>query len=221
MTKAAPSITPGLDFSNVSYKNDPTKKFASQCKLARGMIGNKLPLFEEFKSTFKITLVDGDLTDDPIYIDARSGPAKFMLDSSTIDESALSFELELRPEQVQEIYTGFGDDVQTQIMMYAKRKGNMLHVMRFADLLTPNPTDAPTPKSELPLDELPKPTEDIDQVKTDIRRWGYGCVEDSMKAWCDIADRTIECSRMRFHLNKSPSSRRPSKNKPQANVTQD
>lgn len=59
-------------------------------------------------------------------------------------------------------------------------KGDYPLAIRFADLITPNPTDAPTTKDELNLDELPKPTEDIEQVKRDLRKWGYGLMRNAL-----------------------------------------
>lgn len=46
--------------------------------------------------------------------------------------------------------------------------------LRFADLMTPNPPARPKLAKDLNLDELPKPTENIAQVKRDLRKWGYG-----------------------------------------------
>lgn len=53
-------------------------------------------------------------------------------------------------------------------------KGDIPKAVRFADLLTPNPPVAPQGVSAFEVGDLPKPTEDIAQVKRDVKKWGYG-----------------------------------------------
>ncbi|UQC81109.1 uncharacterized protein CLUP02_06595, partial [Colletotrichum lupini] len=131
--------------------------------------------FQELKVLAKVTFAEGDFTDpDPVYIDARSSPVK-LLDSAPTDGAEPAFELTWRPERFEDLAEG-RDDPQTAVFMSAvPTKGDYPLAIRFADLITPNPTDAPTTK-----DELPKPTEDIEQVKRDLRKWGYGLMKNAL-----------------------------------------
>lgn len=57
-------------------------------------------------------------------------------------------------------------------------KGNVPLAIKFADLITPNP---PTPpKKASTFSRLPKPTEDIEQVKQDIKEFGYGLIKNAL-----------------------------------------
>lgn len=49
-------------------------------------------------------------------------------------------------------------------------------MIKFADLLTPNPAVAPRMAGT--FDRLPVPTEHIEQVKRDIEEFGYGLVKN-------------------------------------------
>ena len=59
-------------------------------------------------------------------------------------------------------------------------KGEIRVAVEFADMLTPNPPTNPTPISQLDPKELPKPTEDLDQVRRDMKKWGYGLIANAM-----------------------------------------
>lgn len=57
-------------------------------------------------------------------------------------------------------------------------QGNQRIAIKFADLLCPiNPSP---PKHYQPGVRLPKPTEDLDQVRQDIREFGYGLVKNAL-----------------------------------------
>lgn len=62
----------------------------------------------------------------------------------------------------------------------AMPKGDIPKAVRFADLLTPDPSVELRPASDFQPKELPQPTEDIEQVKRDVQQWGYGCVITTM-----------------------------------------
>lgn len=57
-------------------------------------------------------------------------------------------------------------------------KGNIPLAIKFADLITPNPPTPPKPASS--FSRLPQPTEDIDQVKRDVKEFGYGLVKNAL-----------------------------------------
>lgn len=124
----------------------------------------------------KVTLAEGDLSDAPIWIDARSSPVK-VLDSAPADGSEFLIEFVVSPEAIDDLYSGRKDGQSVAFTPGTLGRTPMSKfplANRFTDLITPNPPGTPVLASELNLDELPKPTEDIDQVKRDLRKWGYG-----------------------------------------------
>ncbi|KAF7189654.1 Dioxygenase [Pseudocercospora fuligena] len=180
MLPPAPSVTPGLDFSNLSYGKQSTKRFAKEVAEARHLLTERLQTFSELECVFKFQLVDGDFVDPPIWIDARTKPVK-MLDAAPVEDPQLSFELVVQPEQVEELRVGWGDDPSTVVFMKSQsKKGDLIQAIRFADLLTSEPSVEPTHIKDLNRDELPKPTEDIEQVKRDIKKWGYGMLANAL-----------------------------------------
>lgn len=71
-------------------------------------------------------------------------------------------------------------------------KGSISHAIKFADLLTPNP---PVPcKKVTPgaFPRLPKPTDDLEQVKTDIEEFGYGLFKALTPEQCTILKKAIQ-----------------------------
>ncbi|KAI8266070.1 Xanthine dehydrogenase [Colletotrichum sp. SAR11_239] len=180
MSMPAPSKPLGaLDFSQVTYGNK-AQRFTAQTNLARLILAEKLQAFQEINALAKITFAEGNSTDpDPVWIDARSTPVK-LLDSAPTEVGAPAFELTWPPERFENLTEG-RDDPQTAVFMSAvPTTGDYPLAIRFADLMTPNPTASPKTAKELPLEELPKPTEDIDQVKRDLRRWGYGLLKNAL-----------------------------------------
>lgn len=59
-------------------------------------------------------------------------------------------------------------------------KGNIPLGIKFADLLTPTPPTPPKKVVPGAFPRLPKPTSDIEQVKTDILEFGYGLFKDAL-----------------------------------------
>ena len=47
-------------------------------------------------------------------------------------------------------------------------------------MLSPDPPRNPTPISKIDTKKLPQPTEDLEQVRKDIKEWGYGLVANAM-----------------------------------------
>ncbi|GJC92681.1 phytanoyl-dioxygenase [Colletotrichum higginsianum] len=174
------SLGSGLDFSHIKY-GDKAKRFAAQSTLAREILIQKLQAFQEIKALIKVTFSERDRSSAAIWIDARSSPVK-LLDSAPADNAEPSFELSWPPEKFEDLRDG-REDPQTAVMMSAGSggsKGNLPLAIRFADLITPDPTEPPQTADQLDLNELPKPTEDIDQVKRDLRKWGYGLLKNAL-----------------------------------------
>lgn len=126
-----------------------------------------------------------------MFIDARSSPVK-LLDTPPVDDPELSFEIKLEPKHIAALYAELGDDAATVVFMYSQRKGNPVLAVRFGDLLTPEPSKEPIQAKDLDLEQLPKPTDDVEQVKRDIVKWGYGYVCIHLASFMPV----LTCNRM-------------------------
>jgi hypothetical protein len=167
------TFTPGLDFSSHPYNNLANQDEANIAR-AKEIITEKLSLLGELNALLSINFGDKP----PFYIDARSGVAVIM--DSTEDEP--DTKLNIKPEYIAQFYDGklepryglFKDAFFNEASMPS---GKIPVAIKFADLLTPHPPVAP--KHADAFDRLPEPTEDIDQVKRDIKKFGYGIVSSS------------------------------------------
>ncbi|CAN8102238.1 unnamed protein product [Discula destructiva] len=136
----------------------------------------------ELNGLFKITFSHGEDSKPSLWIDARSSPVQ-LLDSGPAGETL--FEVSWNPETFQKLHAGRDADPMHIVFTYAatgRSKGNLPAAIRFADLITPDPSKAPTTAKELKAAgaELPKPTEDINQIKDDICKWGYGLLKNAL-----------------------------------------
>jgi ectoine hydroxylase-related dioxygenase (phytanoyl-CoA dioxygenase family) len=171
------NLTAELDFSGQSY-TDLDKKFEADCKRAREIINEKLHLMGEVNGLLSITFKGKP----PFFIDARgSGPAKLLEETS--DEPTCSFAI--KPEYISQFYEAklepryglFKDAFFHEMFM---PKGVITQAIKFADLLTPNPAVPPKHYTAADYPNLPKPTEDIEQVKRDVQKFGYGLVKNAL-----------------------------------------
>jgi hypothetical protein len=100
-------------------------------------------------------------------------------DKDVADEEALDAAVRIKPVMIQRFVDGLME------ARYALNYGHV-HVdgptrvgTKFVDALTP--FGAVHPKLDRSkLDRLPKPTEDIEQVKRDLKEWGYGLVKNAL-----------------------------------------
>ncbi|KAI1269322.1 hypothetical protein F5Y18DRAFT_415095 [Xylariaceae sp. FL1019] len=166
------TFTPGLDFSTQSYSKQDDK-LETDVQRAHKIIEEKLPLLGDLKALLCISFGERP----PFYIDARSGSARFI--DSTVDEP--DTKLNIKPEYIAQFYEGtleprYGLFKDAFFNVAAMPSGRIPLAMKFADLLTPQP---PTPpKHADQFDRLPQPTEDIKQVKEDIKEFGYGIAKN-------------------------------------------
>ncbi|KAI1404169.1 PhyH-domain-containing protein [Hypoxylon fuscum] len=175
------SLVPELDFSSQSY-GDPSKRFDADVVQAQNIIREKLPIFSQLHALLSITFG----TNPPLFIDALlfGSPAKLL--KSLPDDRSPDAQLTIRPEYIKQFADG---QLEPRYALFkdaffhetAMPKGNIRVAILFADLLTPKGPPLP-PKLVLPgaFERLPVPTEDIDQVKRDIREFGYGFVKNAL-----------------------------------------
>lgn len=100
-----------------------------------------------------------------------------LLDSAPADGAEPLIEYIVAPSEVDDVYSGsvVGRDMVLQPGKLGRTNmANLPLAVRFANLLGPEPPAPVKTISELNRDELPKPTEDIDQVRRDLKKWGYG-----------------------------------------------
>jgi hypothetical protein len=139
------------------------------------IIKNRLPLMAATKAKFTVELGEGR---SEILIDARSSEPTLDLDPDAApDTDAKIF---IRAPMVKRLSDGILDS------RYATRWGDINMIegpprvgVKFGDALTG--LNQIHPKlTDLDLSKLPKPTEDMEQVKRDLDRWGYGFIKDAI-----------------------------------------
>jgi len=113
-----------------------------------------------------------------IFIDARGEPRLLEKTEDTPDTR-----LNIKPEYIIQFYEGkleprYGLFKDAYFHEASLPQGNLRIAIKFADLLCPvNPSN---PKHYQPGMRLPQPTEDLEQVKRDIREFGYGLVKNAL-----------------------------------------
>ena len=112
-----------------------------------------------------------------ILIDARLSPATLTTDPTT---EPLDAQVYIRPTMIKRFVDGLME------ARYALNWGHIVMLsgptrigVKFVDTIGPFGTQHPK-LSRLQLNDLPKPTEDIAQVKADLEKWGYGFVKNAL-----------------------------------------
>lgn len=148
----------------------------SEYDKAVDLVESKLDRMDDIKAIFTLNLG----TNHPeLLIDAReSGKAK-MVKLTEDQQITVDCQVRIRPVMIQRFCDG---------LMEARYALNYGHVyvqgptrvgVKLVDALTP--FGARHPKLDRnKLDQLPKPTEDIEQVKRDLKQWGYGLVKNAL-----------------------------------------
>ncbi|KAI8169549.1 Dioxygenase [Colletotrichum sp. SAR 10_70] len=170
------TFTPGLDFSKQSYSNLAQKVEADVAR-AHEVITEKLPLLSQLNALVSLTF--GDRA--PVFLDARGPEAKLL--TSCPDEP--DTKITIKPEYIAQFYEGkleprYGLFKDAFFHEAAMPKGNVPVAIKFADLLTPNPPVPPKKVVPGAFARLPEPTEDIEQVKRDVKEFGYGLVKNAL-----------------------------------------
>jgi hypothetical protein len=129
--------------------------------------------FSGIESLALLNLRRGSQQAAPIYIDARQSKVK-LLDAAPkgVEPDVVA---NIAPHYVLDAISG---NLLTQNMFgkHADPPCPGAFASCFAPLGLPGPM---TPGSELDPDSLPKPTQDPEQIKHDIKKWGYAFVKDA------------------------------------------
>ncbi|EME84986.1 uncharacterized protein MYCFIDRAFT_111312, partial [Pseudocercospora fijiensis CIRAD86] len=147
----------------------------NESQRALALVKEHLPKMSPLNAILKL---DIGLESGPLYLDARSEP---VLTSSHDEEPACS--VKIKPEYIKQFVEGklepryglFKDGFFDETTL---PKGDIKTAVKFADYLCPvDRTNLPSaPSSE----KLPKPTQDIEQALSDVKKWGYGLVSNAL-----------------------------------------
>lgn len=134
-------------------------------------------MLKELDTLIQLTFGDASQSEAPIFIDTRSDDAKILDAIPGSDEPAVK--VTIKPEYIIQFHEG-GLDPRLGMFKDAlfhepsMPKGDIPKAVRFADLLTPNPPVGLEDIGPFEKGELPTPTEDVSQLRKDIKKWGYG-----------------------------------------------
>ena len=161
--------TNGTDGTNGIKKTKPTPS-----EEALDLISSKLSKMSALKALLE---VDIDHPDGPVFIDGRSDPAQLLRSSS--DEPACR--VKIKPLYIKRFIEGkleprYGLFKDGFFNPDTLPTGEIKVAVKFGDLLCPSNPTHPLSYTE----GLPVPTEDLDQVRADIKKWGYGLVKNAL-----------------------------------------
>ncbi|KAI0381320.1 hypothetical protein F5Y04DRAFT_288933 [Hypomontagnella monticulosa] len=153
-----PTFTPGMDFK------------------PRVNGAKKLPLMGELKAVVTVNLGEGRPL---LIIDARLGEARLR---EKIDVKP-DTELTIKPDYICQFYEDrlevrYGLFVHAFFHHFGMPKGSIPIAIKFGDLLTPHVPMPPKPYK--PGDETPVPSEDVEQAKQDLEKYGYALVKNAL-----------------------------------------
>ncbi|KAI9642122.1 hypothetical protein NHQ30_008923 [Ciborinia camelliae] len=156
-------------------KYNPDKSEA-QYNRAVSIIKEKLPLMSVIKG---LLIVNINPSKPDIIVDARGETPKLL--DSTDEKPDCSFKtksiyiIEFYEGKLEARYGLFKDAFFHEVSL---PQGDMKMAIKFGDLLTPNP---PSPVQKFTgTERLPQPTEDLEQVKADMREFGYGLLKNAL-----------------------------------------
>ncbi|TLD33934.1 hypothetical protein PspLS_01118 [Pyricularia sp. CBS 133598] len=175
------AFTPGLEFANRRYV-DLAAQFDQECAEALDIIKAKLQVFAELDALISITLSDGAHSKPPVYIDARGDKVSILDDTNEVVPDA---QTTLKPGYVIRFHEGILDPRLGLFMDGATNSktvptGKVPKIIRWADLLNKTPVQLLKGVESLDHGRLPRPTEDLEQVKRDIKEFGYGLIENAL-----------------------------------------
>ncbi|EXJ68372.1 uncharacterized protein A1O5_08164 [Cladophialophora psammophila CBS 110553] len=168
--------TPGLRYGMFSnWKTHSSKK--DHREEALEVIRNGLPKMTRVKAVLGL---DIGLDSGPIYIDTREEPRILQTFDGEPD-----CRVKIKPHyitafaqgQLEPRYALFKDGFFDESTL---PKGDIKVAVKFADALCP--VDPANPVPPKPGARLPMPTEDIDQVRRDLKEFGYGLVKNALTA---------------------------------------
>ncbi|KAL0930184.1 phytanoyl-dioxygenase family protein [Colletotrichum truncatum] len=180
LTLPAPmkTLTPGLEFSNKPYDVsalDHVKIYQRNALRVRQYIEGRLSDFYGLDELVELRLGDGsEYTSPSLYIE--SGPSSAKLLNTLPDGLHPSVVVTIMPEHVLDVIEGRMHAVHA-FGKRAKPPCRGSFPLCFAPGGRPRLISS---ADELDSKALPKPTEDIEQVKRDLMNWGYAMVKNAL-----------------------------------------
>ncbi|OLN97843.1 hypothetical protein CCHL11_02572 [Colletotrichum chlorophyti] len=177
------TFTPGLEFRKQYF--DSAKEFEKDVVAARDIIHSRLSVLGELKSLLQIAFGDAQYSKPPIFVDARQSEVRLL--ESLPDGIEPDVQTVIKPDYIVRFHQGTLDP-RLGLFQDARSyppsipKGDVPNLIRFADLLNKTPTVFLENVNKFPAHELPKPTEDIEQIRQDITNFGYGLVKNALSS---------------------------------------
>ncbi|KAF9881768.1 hypothetical protein CkaCkLH20_00914 [Colletotrichum karsti] len=179
---AGAASIPGMNFGGLTYGDPKSKEFESLASEVVNIIKSKLSALNKADTLAQLVLTDklpgGELT-KTLYIDAR--PSGTRLLESLPDGTEVEVTVLMRPDMMFGLMNGNLDvnmvaRVGFNVSGKTPPKGQCI-----LDLLAPRPsTVMDYANYTFAEDELPKPTTDINEVKRNIKKFGYAFVKDAL-----------------------------------------
>ncbi|OLN86942.1 hypothetical protein CCHL11_04541 [Colletotrichum chlorophyti] len=174
------TLTPGLEFPDKPYdvsKKDPKDAFSQNVFRVREYIKERLHDFTGLDGLIELNLGDGSLhLDSPLYIQSTSSEAK-LLDAAP-DGVKPSTVVTIMPEYILDVIEGRMHAVHA-FGKRAKPPCRGAFPLCFAPSGRPGPV-VTADELRMAGEDLPKPTEDIEQIKRDLQKWGYAMVQNAL-----------------------------------------
>ena len=171
------AVTNGNAGSEINDKANGFHKKPSKYQQALRLLEEKVPKMSSLKALLEIDL-GGD--EGPLFVDGRGEREAKLV---KVAKGEPNCRLKIKPEYIKQFVDGklepryglFKDGFFDETTLPT---GEIRVAVKFADMLCPvNPTH-PQP---LKCAQLPVPTEDLDQVREDMRVFGYGLVKNALK----------------------------------------
>ncbi|KAM0814311.1 putative Dioxygenase [Seiridium cardinale] len=174
---AQPRI-PQLQFRDKPYdvsRMDLMEIFQENVRRVSMHIKNNLPNFTGLNGIVKLSLGDAlDFSSPPIYIESTSSDARLI--DSIPDGIAPTLVVEMMPEYILDVIEGRMHAMHA-FTKFARQPCRGLFPLCFIPRGCPSVLPASV---NIARAELPKLTDDIKQIKSDLARWGYALVRDAL-----------------------------------------
>lgn len=171
--KAKGAVADVNDYASLGKFGEPCAD--DEYEKAVSLIGSKLDLMGPVHALFMVNLGSNH---PEILIDARGGDKTTLSRGDGELESSVP-KVYVRASTIERFVDGLMDARYAQLFGHIFIVGPTRVGIKFVDALTPFPNIHPT-LDRTTLDRLPKPTEDMEQVKTDLKDWGYGLVKNAL-----------------------------------------
>ncbi|KAK1639174.1 hypothetical protein BDP81DRAFT_392527 [Colletotrichum phormii] len=174
------SLTSGLVFEGKPYdvtREDPLNVFQQNVSRVREYIKKRLADFDGLDTLVELKLGDGSqYLSPPIFIDSVSTGAKLL--DIIPDDVQPGVTVTIMPEYILDVIEGRMHAVHA-FGKRAKPPCRGSFPMCFAPGGRPQPV---LNADELDSQDLPKPTENVEQIRHDLQKWGYAMVKNALSA---------------------------------------